>query len=83
MATISPDPAATPTSIKTEVANKEKLAVQRIAESDKSAEMQDVRRSKEVRIAEDVEVLLSGAQDRALDNLTYEEIKADIQSRGE
>lgn len=83
MATISSDPAATPTSIKTEVANKEKLAVQRIAESDKSAEMQDVRRSKEVRIAEDVEVLLSGAQDRALDNLTYEKIKADIQSRGE
>ena len=83
MATISLDPAATPTSIKTEVANKEKLAVQRIAESDKSAEMQDVRRSKEVRIAEDVEVLLSGAQDRALDNLTYEKIKADIQSRGE
>ena len=83
MATISSNPAATPTSIKTEVANKEKLAVQRIAESDKSAEMQDVRRSKEVRIAEDVEVLLSGAQDRALDNLTYEKIKADIQSRGE
>ena len=83
MATISSDPAATPTSIKTEVANKEKLAVQRIAESDKSAEMQDVRRSKEVRIAEDVEVLLSGAQDRALDNLTYEKIKTDIQSRGE
>ena len=83
MATISSDPAATPTSIKTAVANKEKLAVQRIAESDKSAEMQDVRRSKEVRIAEDVEVLLSGAQDRALDNLTYEKIKTDIQSRGE
>ena len=83
MATISLDPAATPTSIKTEVANKEKLAVQRIAESDKSAEVQDVRRSKEVRIAEDVEVLLSGAQDRALDNLTYEKIKTDIQSRGE
>ena len=83
MATISSAPAATPTSIKTAVANKEKLAVQRIAESDKSAEMQDVRRSKEVRIAEDVEVLLSGAQDRALDNLTYEKIKADIQSRGE
>ena len=83
MAAISSDPAATPTSIKTEVATKEKLAVQRIAESDKSAEMQDVRRSKEVRIAEDVEVLLSGAQDRALDNLTYEKIKADIQSRGE
>ena len=45
--------------------------------------MQDVRRSKEVRIAKDVEVLLSGDQDRALENLTYEKIKADIQSRVE
>jgi len=50
MATISSDPVATSTSIKTEVANKEKLAAQRIAEFDKSAEMQDVRRSKEVRM---------------------------------
>ena len=80
MATISSDPVATSTSIKTEVTNKEKLAAQRIAEFDKSAEMQDVRRSKEVRIAKDVEVLLSGDQDRALENLTYEKIKADIQS---
>ena len=83
MATISSDPVATSTSIKTEVTNKEKLAAQRIAEFDKSAEMQDVRRSKEVRIAKDVEVLLSGDQDRALENLTYEKIKADIQSRVE
>ena len=83
MATISSDPVATSTYIKTEVANKEKLAAQRIAEFDKSAEMQDVRRSKEVRIAKDVEVLLSGDQDRALENLTYEKIKADIQSRAE
>ena len=81
MATISSDPVATSTSIKTEVTNKEKLAAQRIAEFDKSAEMQDVRRSKEVRTAKDVEVLLSGDQDRALENLTYENIKADIQSR--
>ena len=81
MATISSDPVATSTSIKTEVTNKEKLAAQRIAEFDKSAEMQGVRRSKEVRIAKDVEVLLSGDQDRALENLTYENIKADIQSR--
>ena len=81
MATISSDPVATSTSIKSEVANKEKLAAQRIAEFDKSAEMQDVRRSKEVRTAKDVEVLLSGDQDRALENLTYENIKADIQSR--
>ena len=80
MATLSSDPVATSTSIKTEVTNKEKLAAQRIAEFDKSAEMQDVRRSKEVRIAKDVEVLLSGDQDRALENLTYEKIKADIQS---
>ena len=83
MATISSDPVATSTSIKTEVTNKEKLAAQRIAEFDKSAEMQGVRRSKEVRIAKDVEVLLSGDQDRALENLTYEKIKADIQSRVE
>ena len=83
MATISSDPVATSTSFKTEVANKEKLAAQRIAEFDKSAEMQDVRTSKEVRIAKDVEVLLSGDQDRALENLTYEKIKADIQSRVE
>ena len=66
MATISSDPVATSTSIKTEVTNKEKLAAQRIAEFDKSAEMQDVRRSKEVRIAKDVEVLLSGDQDSCL-----------------